>query len=336
MSYVRELAALIAANPRAMLGPELRTTRQVMGGDDPWQILGDPGGAVRRMLLRRYGREVVETLGELHARFQVTRPMAEAYWRWVMNRNLVGTYEGLRTVRRDAQITNLGDIFEIDHILEARIHRMLRDGIDGHILRSEVHESAYEAARARNLEHSIHTNPEFEIPDGAAMLVPSNEITAWRLHRMLAENIGPQELRAIAPRLYPHQGIGSKTSRFAQVVPWGLEGLYSYRELLDGSVWIVRRELGLPAAFARTIQHDLAESIQIGVRGDTETAALVLRWLRIQTGRRLTADSDELVPAVLQALPVRDLPDDFLRTWRFKAPVYPVPFEDVTREIMGG
>jgi len=334
MSYARVLAARISANPAEVLGPQLRVARQILHGADPWEVLGDPSSSVRRMLVRRFGAEVVHFLAQLHTNFYVTAEMAEHYWRWHIQGAIVGTYDELTAMRASAGL-RLGQLFEADHILEARIHRMIRDGIRGHVLRSQFHHSADYAARAQGLEHSTRGTPEFAISDGMALLVPSNEIVAWRIHRQLASGVGPQAVRHIAPQLYPHQGVGSKTSRVAQIIPWGLEGTYAYRELLDGSVWVACREFGLSQEYARTIQGDLVASIRLGVREDPETAQLVLRWLRQQTGRTLTPDSEQLIPALLRALPIRGLDDDFLSTWSFRAPMYPVPFEDVTREIFG-
>jgi hypothetical protein len=133
--------------------------------------------------------------------------------------------------------------------------------------------------------------------------------------------------------LYTHTGIGSKTTRMAQLLPFGLEGVYSYRDILDASIWVPVHEFGLPAYFRDVIHDDMINSIAEGIRDDPQAAEHALHWIRTQTGRRLTSDSEHLEAALGAVLPIRDLPDDFLDRWDFRAPIYLTPFEEATRAL---
>ena len=331
----RALMARIAANPLEILGRRRRTAQQILHGADPWEVIGDPTGTVRRMLVRSYGSDVVRAFERIHQTFQVTPAMAQQYLRWIAERRLVDTYAELRALRSSAGIDNLQDIFEIDHLLEGRLHRMLREGVDGHTFRTAFHPDGTKvAAQALRLEHFFNSTL-LKIEDGTAMLVPSNEVAAWRLNRILATELGQEGMRTLAPLLYAHTGIGSKTTRLAQLLPWGLEGIYSYREILDASVWVLVHELGLPHEFGRVVHSDLIQSIAKAIGEDARTAELALPWIRRETGRRLTAESDLLEEALAMALPLRDLAPDFLEQWRYTAPIYLIPFEEATEEIFG-
>jgi hypothetical protein len=103
-----------------------------------------------------------------------------------------------------------------------------------------------------------------------------------------------------------------------QMVPWRLEGAYSYQELLDATRWVMLHRMNLPPAFDEAIRADFIDEIVQMIVDDADGADDVLRTLGVRS-----ADNEERLIAALEArltLPTLDAAR-FERQWNHISPL---------------
>lgn len=286
--------------------------RRLRRGQDVYSLISEAEGQLLRVLRTQLGESTLEQVRQLSRRYRVNRDQAEAYVELIRNGSLtgrtgsiVGTHDELRTLVKG---TPLSFILESDHIVEQRIHRTVRDGLAGHAARSPeyaVRDSVLQRTVERRLGAS-NLSKIADIRDGLAVLVPANDIVAYRLSRQVQAILSrtaetTQRFISATPWYYIHRGFGSKTARMAQMIPYRLEGAFSYREFLDATRWVACYEFNLPREFEEFIRDDLIESILDALEEDEELARLALRSL---PGRPRSISSPRLRPALEQYLNV--------------------------------
>lgn len=328
----RQLVQHLAGDPRRreeLFASQSWVVRAWNRGADPYEVLGEPTAALRRVMLRRFGPELVAALETVHRDHRVTEAMVETFWAWTRSGEIVGTYDELKALRSASRIRGIGAALHADHLLEARLHRMVRDGVAGHTARSVRHAQVLPSDQRVVEEHldAWLSARGDAIGDGLCVLTPSTEVFAYRFARALRRHTGTP---SAAAWFYPHLGDASKTARMAVLLPYHLEGMYSLKEMLDATLWVTTRMFHLPRALAPHIRDDLVKSVMFAVQNDPRTAELVVGGLRRRTGRYVSPDSeDALRDALRSILPVGELPNDFLDTWRFRAPIVrPETYDD--------
>lgn len=314
MDPARRILRAFARAPDPAELTRSRTIRQIVAGADVYEVLGEPTDAVRRALRRRYGAEIVAQMAAIHSTWRVTREQAELYLEWLQGRSfsLVGNHALLVAQKRN---TLLGRILESDHLLEQRIHRMMRDGPMGHSARTAHYAQATGDAQ-RALERDFgadHLAERVLMNEALAVLVPANEVVAYRLgHHLRTE-------AQFAPWYYHHQGLSSKTARMQTFIPWRLEGEFSYQELFDATRWVLFEEMKLPRGLEPLLRDDFAESIIHAIQHEPLAAEYVLPAL---PGRIRSPDSPRLDEAVRQYLRTERLDRaTFFERWKKFSPI---------------
>ncbi|NPC70276.1 hypothetical protein HPP05_11020 [Corallococcus exiguus] len=309
-SLGRRLVRALIQEPSArssLFAGHSRTLRQIERGADVYEVIAQTP-ALRRLVERRFGELTVEEILAADLRWQVDARQAEAYLELLMDGALLGTHEALVAAKRGGP---LGRILESDHLIEQRLHRMIRDGPAGHTVRSpEYALPSGDAQRALERDWGAEHLAETRLmQDALAILVPANEVVHYRMTRKLREltrgasHPGLPDLASlpsVAPWYYIHQGVGSKTARMRELLPWRLEGAYSYQEMLDATRWVLCHEFNLSPVLEQAIREDMVESIVYAIRHDDEAAEILLPSL---PGPRIRSpDSDRLEGAVRDAL----------------------------------
>lgn len=276
-------------------------------------------GLERSVLANRYGRQIALNMEEQVRRFIVTEEQFQEIQEFFFSRQgtarealrLAGRYSGkfCNTYENLVQLKTgrgFSHLYEVDHLIEARIHRMLRDGLNG--------------ISSRQLRYY---NPELNlvretIQDGLSLMVPANSVVAATMSAhatRFVQRAGTEESRMFF-YYYVHQGVMSKTTRMAELIPYGLEGEFSFVELLHLHLYALCSERNLPfRTLAPAIRQDFIDSILIGMEdtmdeGDGFTE-LIGQWLRQRPGalrRRIREGlEDEIVVMLEQRLPIDDL-----------------------------
>jgi hypothetical protein len=287
---------------------------EIAAGGDVYRILGEGSQAVRRLLRNSFGPSTADAMGRLSVTWAVSPDQARLFARWIKDGQIVGSHADLLALKAGGP---LGFLLQSDHILEQRIHRMLRDGVPGFTARSSAYaQISTEAQQQIQRDFGAFYSADGEqIMDALAVLTPANEIVGYRLTRALPDALraeGIRGLRSAAPWAYIHQGLGSKTHRMAEIIPYRLEGDLSYQQLFDATRWVVCNELGLPRdiGFQRLLLDDFLDSAFIGLRNDDLTGELLRR--HYFPGQRHVSD-DRLERAIRESMSVRRLrPQNFL------------------------
>jgi hypothetical protein len=302
------LAALVAdaAQREHFLVGFNRELRDLARGRNLYEVFADPSPLLRRALDDRFGDGTAQAMRELYQAWAVNPAQAEEILDLTRHGMVLGTYDELAAVMRGTSISRL---LEREHIVEQRLHRMILDGIDGHAARTLEQASPIldvQKAVERGLG-AMHLHDGVVIRDGLCALQPANEVVVhnlnWHWSRITRRE-------GAGPLLYTHQGINSKTDRMRQLVPWRLEGHFSYQQLLDATRWSARRATsrtltrGADVARIRAefesldilVRDDLIESIVTRLEFDDDLARHVLPAI----GRRNVSPTSPRVPQALR------------------------------------
>lgn len=300
--------------PEEWLGPNNRVVNQAHSTDeDIYTIFGSPSKALEGALTSWFGKLSVEAMASLDTSFGVSDDVAAAFLGMIHNADVVGTYDELIGRRDDNGVPER--LVQPDHLIDVRLHRMLRDGREGHEARSRdwKKETGWSESDQRRFEQE-HFDLQWsreQIKDGLCILLPANEVVAYRLSRAFQGASPPTSL----PWLYPHPGLGSKSERMKAFIPWAIEGIYSHQEILDATIWVLVHERGLPDSewFRAALREDLINSILIGAEDD----GMLQQYLSISDKEE--SDARDQLTNDLDIGPdrTRDLPS----RWRFSSPI---------------
>lgn len=312
MTRVEDSQAFMAglmSDPRtaaSVFARETRATRRALTAPDIYDLVLEDSRAIVRFIRNHYGSEVLAAIRNRSERFVVTQAHVDAYVDMLVRGFVMNEYGALTAATRSAGI---GHLLHADHIIEGRIHRILRDGTAGFTARSSDYAHLSSIDRLALERHLGSEFTDDRIIDALAILVPVNELVAVRLARLMPDSLarhGSSGLSSALPWNYFHLGLGSKTSRMANLIPWRLEGNFTYRQLFDATRWVVCYELGAPGArrFQLRLQDDFMHSVRVGLETSDETVDMVRTSL---FGRSSRASIDEIEAGVRRHLSLRTL-----------------------------
>jgi hypothetical protein len=295
---------------------ETRALRQIAHGDDVYEMLAGATRGTLRLLRERLGRETLEAVQTISSEYAVTRAQAQEYYDWLMQGMVVGRHVDNIAMKAG---TPLSRLVESDHVVEQRVLRMLRDGPAAHGVRSpgtalvdpDAHRRLERAAGA------LACAEHLQMDEAMAILVPANHVAGYRFSRYFRELSGGA---GVAPWFYIHQGIGSKTSWMRHMIPWRLEGAYTYQELLDATRWVMTYRMNLPRDFETAIRGDMIEEIvqMIVENADEPEVENILLTL----GLRSATDESRIIAALESRLTLNPLDyTRFEQDWNYIAPL---------------
>lgn len=328
LDHAAEFLRYVRRNPQAaeaLLSVDARAVHHLQRGENFYRLFADASGDLLIDLKRILGGAEYWRMAQLIERCTPSSEQLRLVRMLVSDaEHLFGPYQDLR-----ARVpVGLGFILEVDHLVEQRLMRMIMDGPAAHFLRSangyvpkELYERTLRDRGCHNLAERVL------ITDGFGALVPANDIAAHGL----ARGLSGADANYISA-YYVHGGLNGKSRRMAGLIPYRLEGEFSYQELFDITRWVICRELGLPRQVERMILADFADAIVHAAQHvDSRLADVVMSG--IPRRRRVAVDSPLLFDRVLETFDTAPLPDNFLRTLRQEAPMdSPLAYEAFLRE----
>ncbi len=313
----RTLIARLASRSETerLFAGETRALRQIARGEDVYDMIAGATRGTLALLRERLGRDTLEAVQAVSSQFAVSRAQAEEYYDWLMQGLVVGRHADNIAMKAG---TPLSRLIESDHVVEQRVLRMLRDGPVAHGVRSPGTALAdSEAHRRLELAAGAFACAEHaQMDDAMAILVPANHVAGYRFSRHFRELAED----AVAPWFYIHQGIGSKTSWMRHMIPWRLEGAYTYQELLDATRWVMTYRMNLPRDIEAAIRSDMIEEIVQMIVENAEEPEVVsmLRTL----GLRSASDEASIISALESRLTLDPLDyTRFEQEWNYISPL---------------